>query len=123
MRTLSALAILAFLVAAPASWAQPAGEDPIYTPGDGVTHPKAIKEVKPQYTADAYRAKIQGTVALECVVEKNGGVGEVKVVKSLDPGLDEEAVKALKQWRFEPGRKEGKPVRVRVELEMTFTLR
>ncbi|HVC20654.1 MAG TPA: energy transducer TonB [Vicinamibacterales bacterium] len=96
-----------------------------YRPGNGVLLPQVIQEVKPQYTSDAMRAKIQGTVWLECIVEPNGRVGDVRVIKSLDPtfGLDEEAIKAAKQWRFMPGTKDGKPVPVIITIELTFTLR
>jgi len=97
--------------------------EPVYTPGSGVTAPVVVREVKPAYTSTAMRAKIQGTVPLECVVSAKGAVGKVKVLRSLDPGLDEEAVKALKQWKFTPGKKDGKAVAVKVEVEMTFTLR
>ena len=91
----------------------------------GVVMPKVIRESKPRYTREAMEAKIEGTVSLECVVQADGAVGETRVVRSLDTqhGLDDEAVKALKQWRFSPGTKDGKPVPVVVELEMTFTLR
>lgn len=95
-------------------------------PGDkGVTPPKIVKEVKPQYTPDAMKAKIQGHVVLECVVEPDGTVSDVTVLKSLDKehGLDDEAVKAAKQWRFKPGLKKGKPVPVAVTMELTFTLK
>ena len=85
--------------------------------------PVVVKEVKPQYTRDAKDARIQGIVTLECVVETDGTVGDVKVTKSLEAGLDQEAIKAVKQWRFEPGNKDGKPVPVLITLEMTFTLR
>jgi TonB family protein len=70
------------------------------------------------------RNKIQGKVGLECVVEIDGGVNLVRVVDSLDPtfGLDQEAIATVKQWRFEPGMKDGKPVRVLVRVELTFTL-
>ena len=76
-----------------------------YRPGNGVMLPKPLREVKPQYTADAMRAKVQGTVLLECVVLPDGTVGKVEVVRSLDSafGLDQEAIKAAKQWRFAPG--------------------
>jgi TonB family protein len=75
-----------------------------YRPGNGVNLPQPLKEVKPQYTADAMRAKVQGTVLLECVVLPDGSVGSVEVVRSLDStfGLDQEAIKAAKQWRFRP---------------------
>jgi TonB family protein len=97
----------------------------VYRPGSGVINPRILREVKPQYTADAMRAKVQGTVLLECVVLPDGTVGRVDVVKSLDPtfGLDAEAVKAAKQWRFQPGTKSGEPVAVLVTIELTFTLR
>ena len=97
----------------------------VYRPGSGVLNPRILREVKPQYTADAMRAKVQGTVLLECVVLPDGTVGRVDVVKSLDPtfGLDQEAVKAAKQWRFMPGTRFGEPVAVLVTIELTFTLR
>jgi TonB family protein len=96
-----------------------------YRPGNGVLLPKLIRDVKPQYTADAMRAKVQGTVIVECVVLPDGTVGKVDVVKSLDStfGLDQEAVKAAKQWRFAPGTRFGEPVAVLVTIELTFTLR
>jgi TonB family protein len=69
--------------------------------------------------------KIQGIVEIEAVIESDGTVGEVKVVRSLDAefGLDEEAVKAVKKWLFKPGKKDGVAVPVLVNIEMTFTLR
>jgi TonB family protein len=88
-----------------------------------VSAPVVVKEARPQYTPDAKDARIQGAVTLECVVQADGTIGAVKVIRSLDTGLDQEAVKAVKQWRFEPGTKDGKPVPVLVTLEMTFTLR
>jgi protein TonB len=96
-----------------------------YRPGNGVQLPAVVREVKPQYTAEAMRAKVQGTVLLECVVLPNGEVGSVEVVRSLDSsfGLDQEAVKAAKQWRFRPGTRFGEPVAVLVTIELTFTLR
>lgn len=96
-----------------------------YRPGNGVELPRVLREVKPQYTADAMRAKVQGTVLLECVVLPDGTVGNVEIVRSLDPtfGLDQEAVKAAKQWRFAPGTRFGEPVPVLVTIELTFTLR
>jgi len=97
----------------------------IYRPGSGVTTPILVREVKPQYTSDAMRAKIQGTVWVECVVKQDGTVGDVRVVRSLDPlfGLDQEAVKAARQWRFRPGLRNGEPVPVLITIELTFTLR
>lgn len=97
----------------------------VFKPGNGVQLPRPINQVKPQYTADAMRAKVQGTVLLECVVLPDGSVGKVEVVRSLDStfGLDLEAIKAAKQWRFAPGTRFGEPVAVLVTIELTFTLR
>jgi TonB family protein len=70
-------------------------------------------------------AKIQGSVWLECVVNEQGDISDVQVTRSLDTeyGLDQEAVSAARQWKFEPGRKDGKPVAVRITIELTFTLK
>jgi protein TonB len=96
-----------------------------YRPGSGIISPKLITEVKPQYTADAMRAKIQGTVMVEAVVLPDGSVGNAQITRSLDPtfGLDQEALKAVRRWRFVPGTRQGQPVPVLVEIELTFTLR
>lgn len=96
-----------------------------YRPGNGVTIPQVVFEKRPAYTADAMRAKVQGTVLLECVVLPDGAVGEVSVVRSLDStfGLDQEAIKAARQWRFRPGTRFGEPVPVLVTIELMFTLR
>jgi protein TonB len=96
-----------------------------YRPGAGITLPVVLKEVKTAYTADAMRAKVQGSVWLECIVMPDGSVGEVKVTRSLDPifGLDQEAIKAAKMWRFRPGMRQGEPVPVIITIELTFTLR
>jgi bla regulator protein BlaR1 len=97
----------------------------VYRPGNGVTLPKLIREVKPSYTRSAMQARIQGVVRLECVVLEDGTVGDVEVTQSLDKehGLDDQAVLALKQWLFSPGTKDEKPVRVLIEVEMSFTLK
>jgi protein TonB len=97
----------------------------VYRPGNGVTLPRLLREVKPNYTSEAMRAKIQGTVLLECVVNTSGDVTEIKILRSLDPtfGLDQEAIKAARQWRFAPGTRLGEPVPVIVSIELSFTLR
>ncbi|MCU0252386.1 MAG: energy transducer TonB [Vicinamibacterales bacterium] len=119
---LAALALC--LLTGPSAAASPQGaEGPVYKPGDGVSAPILVKQVKPQYTAKAKDARVQGVVELACVVETDGRVGDVKVARSLDEDLDLEAVKAARQWRFEPGKKDGKAVRVQITLEMTFTLK
>lgn len=97
----------------------------VYRPGPGIRIPTPIREVRPRYTVEAMRAKVEGSVLLEAIVLADGTVGEVHLIKSLDPnfGLDEEAMKAARQWRFSPGARFGEPVAVRVSLTLTFTLR
>jgi protein TonB len=97
----------------------------VYRPGNGVTLPRVLHEERPQYTSDAMRAKVQGTVLLECIVRPDGSVGDVQVIRSLDPtfGLDQQAVAAARKWRFAPGTRLGEPVPVLITIELTFTLR
>ena len=97
----------------------------VYRPGNNVLTPSVILEVKPKFTAGAMRAKVQGVVLVEAIVLPDGSVGDVTVIQSLDRnfGLDDEAVKAAKQWRFIPGTRFGEPVAVLVTIELTFTLR
>ncbi len=85
----------------------------VYDPGDGVTLPQVVKQVRAEYTSEAMQQRIQGDVVLEAVVRNDGKVGDVKVSESLDSvyGLDEEAVKAFKQWEFKPGKKTPRPSR------------
>lgn len=96
-----------------------------YDVGNGVTPPRILRQVKPAYTSEAMRAKVQGEVLLRCVVLPDGTVGRVEVIKSLDAvfGLDQEAIKAARQWRFVPGTRLGEPVAVRVTIALDFTLR
>jgi TonB family protein len=96
----------------------------VYQPGNGVTAPVPTFVPKPKYTADAMRARIQGTVWVECVVQTNGQCSETKVVRSLDQtfGLDQEAINAARLFRFRPGMLKGEPVAVLVTIELSFTL-
>jgi protein TonB len=96
-----------------------------YREGNGVSSPQVIKEVKPNYTGEAMRARIQGLVTMEAIVMPDGSVGNVHIIKSLDNtfGLDQEAVATIKKWRFKPGMLRGQPVPVQIVIEMSFTLR
>jgi TonB family protein len=97
----------------------------VYDVGNGVTSPTLIREIKPQYTADAMRAKVQGEVELEAVVNPDGSVDRIRITRSLDRtfGLDQKAIEAVRQWRFVPGMLKGQPVPVRVSIVLDFTLR
>jgi len=96
----------------------------VYRPGNGVTMPRMIKDVRPSYTADAMRARIGGSILLEAVVQTDGTVGEVRVKRSLDQryGLDDAAVAAVKKWQFAAGTKDDVAVPVVVEVEMAFAI-
>lgn len=94
-----------------------------YRPGSGVEPPRLLREVKADYTDEARRANIEGEVVLEIVVRSNGTVGDVKVLRGLRGGLSEQAIAAVRQWRFSPGRMRGVPVDVVVEVGVEFRLR
>jgi TonB family protein len=96
-----------------------------YRPGNGVTSPEILFEKRPEYTSDAMRAKVQGVVEVEALVNPDGTVGRVQIIRSLDDrfGLDQKAIEAVRLWRFRPGMRQGKPVPVLVTIELTFTLR
>lgn len=96
-----------------------------YGVGNGVTAPTEIRRGTPQYTTDAMRARIQGPILVECVVQTDGVCTDIRVIRSLEPsfGLDQEAIKATRQWRFRPGTRKGQPVPVRVTIEVMFSIR
>jgi protein TonB len=100
------------------------GEEP-YGIGNGVTAPDLIHRTQPQYTADAMRAKLQGVAVLTGIVGVDGRLHDIRVARSLDAafGLDQEAIACVRQWRFRPGTRQGKPVAVFVTIEVAFSLR
>lgn len=105
---------------APASVA--AKPEPISASTPGVTTPRPIYKVEPTYSEDAKIAKIQGSVKLNLVIDEQGRTDDIKVVTSLDPGLDEQAVEAVRQWLFAPATKDGVPIPVTASIEVTFRL-
>jgi TonB family protein len=94
----------------------------VYTVGEGVTSPIPIYKPDPGYTREARAAKLGGTDAFSVVVDDSGNVADVQVVRPLDKGLDESAMQTLRTWKFKPAAKDGKPVPVRVMVEVTFKL-
>jgi periplasmic protein TonB len=94
----------------------------IYRAGNGVSKPELIHKVEPEYSEEARKAKFQGVVILYIVVDQNGNAVNPKVMKSLGLGLDEKAIEAVKQWKFKPGYKDGKPVAVAATVEVNFRL-
>ena len=94
-----------------------------YRMGSGMVPPTLLRQVNPRYTADALRQRIQGTVTLEVVISREGIPVAIRVTRSLDPGLDEEAVAAARQWRFTPARVGSTPVDVLVTIVLNFSVR
>ena len=96
-------------------------EGPIMVGGD-VKAPEKILAPQPQYTEIARKARIQGVVIVQAIIDKEGNVTNVKVLKGLPMGLEEAAVSAIKQWRFRPATLNGKPVTVYYNLTVNFKL-
>jgi TonB family protein len=95
----------------------------VYRVGGGVSAPVVIFRVEPLYSEEARKVKHQGVVVLWAIVRKDGSLEVLKLVRGLGLGLDESAITALKQWRFRPGMKDGVPVDVALNVEVSFTLR
>lgn len=96
-------------------------EGPIHVGGD-VAAPNKISAPQPQYTEIARKARIQGVVIVQAIINKQGNVTDVKVLKGLPMGLDQAAVEAIRKWKFEPATLNGKPVDVYYNLTVNFTL-
>jgi TonB family protein len=93
-----------------------------YKIGGDVSSPKVISKQEPKYTKAARKAKASGVVVLSIVVTPDGKPEQITVIKSLRKDLDQNAIKAVSMWRFEPGRKQGQPVPVMAHVEVNFRL-
>ncbi len=93
-----------------------------YRIGGGVSAPTVLSKVEPEYSEEARKAKWQGTVVLQLVVDDQGRPQGLKVLRSLGLGLDQKAIEAVEKWRFKPGMKDGKAVPVMATIEVNFRL-
>ncbi len=93
-----------------------------YRIGGGVSAPRAIYAPDPEYSEEARKAKYQGTVTLWVVVGPDGLTKDLRVMRSLGLGLDEKAMEAVRNWRFEPAMKDRRPVAVQLNIEVSFRL-
>jgi TonB family protein len=93
-----------------------------YRVGGGVRAPKILYKLDPEFSDEARKNKWQGNVVLRVVVGTDGKTHEITILRSLGMGLDEKAIEAVKQWRFEPGTKDGQAVPVEVAVEVNFHL-
>jgi TonB family protein len=94
----------------------------IYSIGNGVSAPVAIFDPEPDYSEEARKAKYQGVVVLAVVVGPDGRAHDPKVLRSLGMGLDEKAIEKIREWKFEPAKKNGQAVAVLVNIEVNFHL-
>jgi TonB family protein len=90
--------------------------------GRGVSPPRVISRVDPQYSEEARTARIQGSIDLSLIVDEKGNPQNVTVEVPLGAGLDEMAVEAVRNWRFQPGEKDGVPVRVKAAIQVNMRL-
>jgi TonB family protein len=95
---------------------------PSFKVGNGVTAPKPIHTPDPEYSEEARKAKYQGDVAFWFVVDEKGNVTRIRINQCLGLGLDEQAIRVLSKWKFEPATKNGQPVAVQMNGMMTFHL-
>jgi len=94
----------------------------IFHVGGGVSPPVAIYKPDPEFSEEARKAKYQGVCLLGLVVGTDGRPRNIRVLSSLGMGLDEKAIEAVKNWKFEPAMKEGHPVNVEIAVEVEFHL-
>jgi TonB family protein len=94
----------------------------IVTPGGEVEPPQVVVRVQPVYTEAARRARIEGVVIVQAVVDREGRVVEAHVLKSLPMGLDEAAKEAVSHWKFKPATRRGEPVDCYLTLTVSFRL-
>lgn len=94
----------------------------VYRVGGGVSAPKPLETPDPEYTEEARKAKYQGTCVLWLIVGQDGHPRDIRIGRGVGLGLDDKAIAAVKQWRFEPALKDGKPVAVKISVEVTFKL-
>ena len=90
----------------------------------GVTRPTLVRDVRPRYTSEAMRRKIQGRVVIEAVIGIEGRVTAARITRSLDSsfGLDRQALAAARQWEFTPARRDGVPIPVKIQIDLEFRL-
>ena len=94
----------------------------VYKVGGGVSAPRLLVSPDPEYSEEARKAKYQGTVVVWMILGPDGRPQKLKIQRALGMGLDEKALEAVKQWRFEPAKKDNQPVAVAISVEVNFHL-
>jgi protein TonB len=94
----------------------------VYKVGAGVSSPVVVVKVDPEYSEEARKVKLSGSVLLAIIVDTEGRARDIHVSRSLGMGLDEKAIEAVEKWRFKPGMRNGQAVNVRATIEVNFRL-
>ncbi len=94
----------------------------VFRVGGGVSAPRPTYQPDPEYSEEARKAKYQGTSVLSLIVGADGRTRDIHIARSLGLGLDEKAIEAVKQWKFDPAMRDGKPVAVEISVEIDFHL-
>ena len=94
----------------------------VMTVGGGVMAPRVIHSVDPAYTSEARAAKLEGIVSLRLIVDPQGNPQDIQVIRHLGMGLDEEALAAVRQYKFKAAMYQGHPVPVQMVVQVNFTL-
>jgi protein TonB len=94
----------------------------VFRVGGGVSAPRPTYQPDPEYSEEARKAKYQGTSVLSLIVGADGRPRDIHIARSLGLGLDEKAIEAVKQWKFDPAMRDGKPVAVEISVEIDFHL-
>ena len=120
MRYYGFRALATVLVAAALGAQTPVNSDEPVRVGPGVTPPRLIRKIEPEYSPEAQANRVQGTVVLQLVVTQQGRAADISVISPLGFGLDEKARSAVEKWEFAPGMKAGVPVKVLATVEVNF---
>lgn len=123
-RRATALAVILLLAAIlpVAAMQRESPDERVYKISPDIVPPRAIEKREPAYTQQARDARIEGSVALRIEIDKEGRIRRADLLGGLDPGLDRNALEAVRTWRFDPARKAGKPVIVSASVEINFRL-
>ncbi|HEV2645119.1 MAG TPA: energy transducer TonB [Acidobacteriaceae bacterium] len=90
--------------------------------GGGVSMPEVTFKVDPEFSEEARKAKFMGVVTVELIIDTHGLPQNVRLVRGVGMGLDEKAIEAVKQYKFKPAMENGKPVPVKMDIEVNFQI-
>ena len=100
---------------------EPGADQPL-SPGGDVSYPSLVHRVEPEYPRAAILTRAEGVVVLDAIITATGEVEDVRVARSANPLLDDAALRAVRQWTYRPATLNGRAVRVRLEVKVTFSL-